>query len=88
MTFEFSGTLLRFTDYTKRVQLDAATFGAALDSLLGKYPGLRAILYDGKGQMRRTHRLFLNGELVPEFEAGRSLTDQDHIEILTSIAGG
>lgn len=88
MTFEFSGTLLRFTDYTKRVELDAASFALAVEALIAKYPGLRAVLFDAKGQMRKAHRLFLNGEMVGEFDGQKPLTAKDHVEILTSIAGG
>ncbi len=84
----FSGTLLRFVDYQKEVSLEAETIEQALSNVTKQYPTLCASLYDANGNVRKVHRLFLNGELLLSKELGRALKENDHLQILTAIAGG
>jgi molybdopterin converting factor small subunit len=87
--FRFSGTLLRFVDYRKEVAIDGApNVGLALQNLVATYPALTGVLYDAESNVRRTHRMFLNGESLDPEHTDQALGDGDTIEILTAIAGG
>jgi molybdopterin converting factor small subunit len=88
MKFVFSGTLLRFTDYQRSLVVEAATVRTALAALVVKCPKLAPVLYDGAGQLRAVHRLFLNGTQLLSDELERPLTPSDELEVLTAIAGG
>jgi molybdopterin synthase sulfur carrier subunit len=88
MKFKFSGTLLRFVDYNKLVEIDADSLGDALGKLTGLFPSVKAPICDAQGSIRRTHRLFLNGEMMLGFDARTAVAPSDTVEVLTAIAGG
>ncbi len=95
MTFVFSGTMLRFVDYDKEVEIAGQDLQSALDGLLVKKPALSNVLLDGTTQLRRTHQVFLNGEsLDPAYYSDETLrralpvSDHDTVYFLTAIAGG
>jgi sulfur-carrier protein len=88
MRFRFSGTLLRFVDYRKEIELDAPTLAAAIEELLGQYPDLRGLVLDSSGRLRSTHRLFLGGEMIKNQQLGLKLKKDDCIAVVTQIAGG
>jgi len=88
MNLTFSGTLLRFVDYNKNVSFEACTVRDALAQVSEQYPKIRPVIYDGDGAIRAVHRISLNGELITEEEFDTELNDDDHVEILTAIAGG
>jgi molybdopterin converting factor small subunit len=92
MKVVFSGTLLRFVDYTKEVELDAENLHECIGQLGARFPSLKAVLLNGDGRVRETHQLFLNGEQVASADAsntaGLPLKASDTLLILTAIAGG
>lgn len=88
MQFRFSGSLLRFTDYRSTVPVDASTVGEALERLVDELPAMRPVLYDRGGQLRATHRLFLNQEQLGRDELGRGIDPGDQIDVLTAVSGG
>lgn len=88
MTFHFSGPLLRFVDYQRSVSVPASTLGDALKILCDRHSQVRPVLHDNTGELRRTHRLFVNGRAVPHPTADLPLDDADRVEFLTAIAGG
>ncbi|HEV8562399.1 MAG TPA: MoaD/ThiS family protein [Actinophytocola sp.] len=88
MNFEFTGVLLRSAGNRSSVPIPAATLGDALTELTSQLPQMGRILLDNTGQLRRAHRLFLNGELVPNPDRTMVLSESDRIEFLTAIAGG
>jgi sulfur-carrier protein len=88
MLIRLSGTLLRFTDFQKELQIDAPTLKGGIDKLVEQYPDVGKALYDHQGQMRATHRLFINGEAVGRAELGRELEKDDVVDIMTAITGG
>lgn len=91
MKVVFSGTLLRFVDYSKEVDVAATTLPECIEQLVVKFPGLRPVLLDGKSQVRKTHQLFLNGEQLERTPAAAypaPLGERDTLFIMTAIAGG
>jgi len=93
MKIILSGALVRFADYTKEVDVEATTIAEGIEDLTTRYPGLKAVLLDGDGRVRRTHQLFLNGKQVERGEyplgtAPVSCAAADTLFVLTSVAGG
>jgi len=88
MNISFSGTLLRFVNFQKTVQLDAATVGEALGAIAARFPQAKAVIYDGDGRVRHIHQIFLNGEQLAPTELDRRVDASDRMELLTAIAGG
>lgn len=92
MKVVFSGTLLRFVNYSKEVDLEAADLHDCIGQLGAQFPSLKPVLLNGDGRVRDTHQLFLNGEQLAREEktnvVGLSLKGNDTLLILTAIAGG
>lgn len=88
MIFHFSGTLLRFVDFQREIPVAAPTVKDGLVGLVQQQPQLRPVLFDGEGNVRATHRLFLNGEQMPSGSLESPVAESDRIDILTAIAGG
>jgi molybdopterin converting factor small subunit len=95
MTFEFSGSLLRYVGYQRRLELGATNMGAALEALCGRHPDLKKILFGKDGRISRAHQIFLNGDRIAHenHQAASELLqmplqDADTVSILTLITGG
>ena len=93
MKVVLSGALLRFTDYSKEVDVAAPNFAGCIEELTARFPGLKAVLLDGDGSVRQTHQLFLNGEQLTREERSLGptplpLAESDTLFILTAVAGG
>ncbi|KPI15302.1 thiamine S protein [Actinobacteria bacterium OK074] len=87
MEVHFSGLLLRFTDYERTVTVPPGTVEEVLEVLRLRFPQLESVLWDGHGELRRVHRLVVNGEVVPP-DPTRVLSGTDRLEFLTAVAGG
>jgi len=88
MTLRFSGLLLRLVDYQRTIDVKATSLADALHQVEARYPALRPILRDNEGELRRTHRIFINGELANSAELTSPLAESVEVEFLTAIAGG
>lgn len=88
MNVVLSGNLRRYTDFEGEVELEADSVGEALDKLVHQFPDLKPVVYDGAGQLRSVHRLFLNGDVLEGEYAHQPLRPNDELGILTAIAGG
>lgn len=93
MTFNFSGSLLRFVGYRRQLAYDAKTLGNALNALFEDYPELRGLLMDQDLSFRRTMRLAINSEVIRSDRSdasgmSRPLAPDDSVEIMTAISGG
>lgn len=83
-----SGPILRFMDYQKEVDVDAATVGDGLTRLVEAYPDLRRMLYDSSGRLQSYHKLYLNAERLSDRELERQVRANDELQIVTAVAGG
>ncbi|WP_037305635.1 MoaD/ThiS family protein [Amycolatopsis orientalis] len=88
MNFEFTGILLRTADNKRSVSVEATTLAGALAELSDMFPSMGRVLLDNTGSLRKAHRVFLNGELVPHPDETMPLGDDDRIEFFTAVAGG
>ena len=95
MKFVFSGTMLRFVDFSKEVDIAESNLELALKSLLACKPQLKPVLLDREGNIRRSHQMFFNGESMglhyyrnPQAREDLVVGDEDTVYFLTAIAGG
>jgi sulfur-carrier protein len=95
MKFMFSGTMLRFVDFAKEIEVAEPNLELALRTLLARRPQLKPVLLDGEGNLRRSHQMFLNGESMaahyyhdPRARSEVALDSADSVYFLTAIAGG
>ena len=88
VTFVLSGILIRYADYRKRLEVEASTIESGIDGLVARCPALREILFTEQGELRRMHRLFLNGEAIEWEDKRRRLAPDDTVELVTAVAGG
>lgn len=88
MRLRLSGLMLRLVDYRRDIEVRATTLGEAIAAVEHAHPRLREVLRDGEGRLRPTHRVFINGELVPGADLATALAEKDDVELLTAIAGG
>ena len=72
------------------VEVNAATITEALENLTQTHPDLRKHLFTGEGKLRAFVNLYLNDEDVRYLPAkeGTSVTKNDTLSIIPSIAGG
>ena len=81
--------LRRITNDVDIVSTDAATLGAAVDSLDQQYPGLKERICDEQGQIRRFVNIYINGEDVRFLDSlGTPLKPADEVSIVPAVAGG
>ena len=88
MKIVLSGTMLRFTNYNRKIEVEATNISNAIQSLTAAYPSVKKILLDGAGNVRSVHRLFLNSEMISEADMQRPLKPDDQLDIITAVAGG
>jgi molybdopterin converting factor small subunit len=88
MKLQLSGTLKRFAGYNDTLEVEGRTVRAALQHLATVHPALKPVLFDGEGQVRQLHRLFLNAELLRTTQLDDEVDERDTLEIVTAIAGG
>ena len=71
------------------VEVQGATVGEAMDSLVALHPDLRKHLYTDEGKLRAFVNLYVNDEDIRYLQKeATELKDGDNISIVPSIAGG
>lgn len=89
MRFHISGSLRRFVAFREQIHYEeASSVGEALQRLVSEHPGLKPVLFDGQGNVRNVHRLFINSAQIGHDEMVRPLGKDDRVDIVTAIAGG
>ena len=73
----------------KKVEVTGATVGAALESLLEQYPGLREQVFTDDGALNRFVNVYVNGRDVRyEQELATPVAESDEVILLPAMAGG
>jgi adenylyltransferase/sulfurtransferase len=89
VTITIPTALRNFAEGKSRIELQAATAGAALDQLSSQYAELRRHLYDDTNKLRSFVNVYLNDEDIRHKSgADTPLKDGDTLMIVPSIAGG
>jgi molybdopterin converting factor small subunit len=76
-------------DGERAVEVSGATIGDAVQSLVGRHPGLASQLLTPDGELHRFVNVYLNGRDV-RYLAGLDtpVDERDEIRLLPAIAGG
>ena len=79
----------RATANAARVEVDAGDIKELLDSLEGRFEGLRGLLRDAMGQVHHHVNLYVNGEEIGALQGPATrLKDGDEVSIIPALAGG
>ncbi|MBT3363827.1 MAG: hypothetical protein HN929_08615 [Chloroflexi bacterium] len=65
-----------------------ASFQDALEQIEGQYPGIKAQLYDKRGNLSPIYEIYINGKSVYPNELTASLRDGDEVAIGMLYVGG
>jgi molybdopterin converting factor small subunit len=76
------------TDGHDVVDVNGQTIGECLDDLIVKYPGMRAALFQRKGNLLNYIEVYLNMESAYPDELKKPVADGDAIHITLLLAGG
>jgi MoaD family protein len=81
--------LRQYTGKQATVDVQGATVGEALSSLVSQHPDLRRHLYTDDGKLRAFVNVYVNDEDVRYLQKdATAVKDGDNISIVPSIAGG
>lgn len=81
--------LRQYVGKQSTVEVQAATVGEALNSLLALHPELRRHLYTEDGKLRAFVNLYVNDEDIRYLQKEATAVEEgDNISIVPSIAGG
>lgn len=73
----------------RRVPVEGATVGEALEDLVRRHPAFGLHVFDDTGALRRHVLCFCNEVSVQtRAELGRALEDGDKLTLVNSVAGG
>ena len=73
----------------RAIEVDGATIGDAVQSLVGRHPGLKEQLLTADGELHRFVNVYLNGRDVRYLSGLQTpVSDRDEIRLLPAIAGG
>lgn len=81
--------LQKFTNNEATVEIGGDNIVSLLDSLEGKFPGIKGRLCDDSGELRRFVNFYVNSEDI-RFLDGKetALKDGDEVSIVPAVAGG
>lgn len=81
--------LRKFTNNEETVTVAPGTITAVIDDLEAQFPGIKARLTDGNGELRRFINIYVNEEDI-RFQSGKDtvIVDGDSVSIVPAIAGG
>ncbi len=89
VTVRLHGAFSDFAGGTRKVTLEAATVGEALDRLPDSVPGLRERIRDEHGRIREHLNVFHNEEEIRRLQGERtSLRDGDVVHLMPAVSGG
>ena len=76
-------------DGQREIEVEGATVGAAVQSLVGRHPGLASQLLTDDGELHRFVNVYLNGRDVRYLGGLETpVGTRDEIRLLPAIAGG
>jgi molybdopterin converting factor small subunit len=89
VTIHIPTPLRAYTDEQATASVPGATVGEALRALVERYPELETNLYTDDGSLRQFVNIYVGDEDIRHLdEEGTSLSDDDELSIVPSIAGG
>jgi molybdopterin synthase sulfur carrier subunit len=70
------------------IDVDADNVRSCIEAVEAEYPGFRALILDGDGNIRRFVRLFVNGDALDRDAVDTPVADGDRVQFLAAAAGG
>jgi molybdopterin synthase sulfur carrier subunit len=70
------------------ISAEGDTVRSCIEDADAKYPGFGELVLDGKGELRRFVKLFVNGDELPRRALDSPVSSTDTISVLTAAAGG
>lgn len=70
------------------IDVEGRTVRECIDAVEARYPGFRELIVDGKGEVQRFVRLFVNGEQLARDGLDTAVSEDARIAILVAPAGG
>lgn len=88
-TIRIPTPLRKLTDGKDEVRVAGATIRAALDDVERQHPGLKARIFDDKGEVKKFIKVYANDEDIAGLSSlDTPVKDSDEISIVPAIAGG
>jgi MoaD family protein len=73
----------------RTVDVDGATVGELVESLVASHPSIRAQLLTEEGELNRFVNVFVNGQDVRYLDGlATPVADRDEVRLLPAMAGG
>lgn len=89
VTVWIAGSLRKDTEGQTEVEIMAKDIAGCLDELGIQFPDLKQRLWDGKGELRSSVGIFVDGNNVHSLQGlATQLRDGDKVNILPAFAGG
>jgi hypothetical protein len=88
VNIELSSAFGVFTDNVLTTTVEGKTVKEALNGLTNKFPKLKRVLLNDKGDLMQTYDFFINGQSVYPKAMTTPLKDKDLLNILYIIHGG
>lgn len=88
MRINLHPTFKRFTQGRTLINLPDAQVEHMLTLLTQKEPGLFSCLMDQDGQVKPYVNIYINGQNINQIDREKHLTNEDEIDIITSLVGG
>ncbi|MFN2521249.1 MAG: ubiquitin-like small modifier protein 1 [Candidatus Limnocylindria bacterium] len=89
VTVQLHGPFREFAGGTKRLDVDAASVGEALEALVTEIPALAERLRDERGELREHVNVFANSDEMRWLEGERTpLREGDLIHVMPALSGG
>jgi molybdopterin synthase sulfur carrier subunit len=89
VTVRLHGVYSDFACGARKVAIEAATVGEALDALPTKLPGLRERIRDEQGRLRDHMNVFRNDEEIRRLDGDSTeLHDGDIVHLIPAMSGG
>jgi MoaD family protein len=76
------------TNNARTINVNGDTVGKCLDDLIGRYPPLKAEIFNQRGKLRKELIIFINGENAYPGELEKPVKDGDKVYITYPILGG
>ncbi len=78
----------RYADGKAVVEVEGHTVGECLQALVGRYPGLKPVLFDDNGELQRNLEIYINLESAYPDELLKPVKHGDQVHITVMLTGG
>ena len=88
VTLNIHKTHRQYTSGLDTIQVEGDTVGNCLNSLIGRFPEMKAAIFDENGKLKNQIEIYLNMESAYPDELKKKVQAGDEIYITVMLAGG